>query len=729
MSDYEDDFESDFEDDFEEDFVAPNNNNIKDQPVIVNKNVTVSKPTTTTLNSRTSTPSLVNNAVREAMLLMNMENEAILEKKGKQELEDKLKQENQEIIFQQKAIKVKPTMSKEEKEKYDKMKKRYDRATMISDLISMDLVGSELFDLPPLSDFELYQRSFIKSGSMTATVQCPSVNERKDSSVNTINSLQISRSVQAPEDLGISNKSNPRNSMDRFKFNSMALGRFLKAVGPVCDRILESNELVVGGKKIETTTNNSTFKFSASSSTFLHPVTSKREVKEILFTNNNRLIVCYGSCQGGYIDDKGVICIWDPLSPKYPIGILVCDCSLTSVCCLPDRPNIVVAGSSDGSLIVWDANQFPTQRQVGKETISVIYPSYCTASFFNETHLMPVKRVLAVGYNLSIFAKQSRTVDNYIISMDEGGNIIYWLVAFLSQQAISETEYGLSIGGKVKLVNSGKLNVFGEPFPELNLKPDIDDEKFGSLIFRTTEKKENDIHEQEVLPSISAASFIDIDPSNTSQLLIGTDFGKILRRGRFEHNIKPYNICKRKNSYPAIFDISPIKATCIDFNIFLPHFFLVGFEDGSFNLYINDYEDPIINFKHYTSSPILDIKWSASDPSLFFVLTISDDLLILKLSNQNPDKLIFREKLTLKEGEISSRVTSNLGLPALSQKQKAFDILVKGSKDTKIQPNNNIAIGYANGNVDLHWTQLPFPNTDLEYYLKELEKEIKSYIC
>lgn len=223
---------------------------------------------------------------------------------------------NQEESF--KAIKIKPTLSKEEKERLEKIQKKYDRATKLLELISLDNISFEIIDLPPLSDYEMYQRSFGKDTTLNTSTQCPPIDERKEMGMNTIPQTQVSKGVQAPEDIGISNKSTPKNSMDKFKFNSLTLSRFLKAVYPVCDRILESNtdskSTSEDAKKRE-----SMFKFSSNYSVFSTPLTKDREVREITFTKDNQMLVCYGPSKSeSCILEEGLICIWDPLNERSP---------------------------------------------------------------------------------------------------------------------------------------------------------------------------------------------------------------------------------------------------------------------------------------------------------------------------------------------------------------------------------------------------------------------------
>jgi hypothetical protein len=79
---------------------------------------------------------------------------------------------------------------------------------------------------------------------------------------------------------------------------------------------------------------------------------------------------------------------------------------------------------------------------------------------------------LPLGYNQS-FKKKTSAIDSMqVISLDEQGTLIFWSVTNLSQEydvqmathtcrTISETDFGLRVGSKVKLIHSGRKNVFG----------------------------------------------------------------------------------------------------------------------------------------------------------------------------------------------------------------------------------------------------------------------------
>ena len=248
---------------------------------------------------------------RQAMLLMSKENESILDQKKQ------ATSQQPEAFSERRVIKIKQTLTKEEKEKLEKVQKKNERSVKLLELISLGNVNFEVVDLPPLSDYELYQRSFAKGASSQTAVQCPPLEDLKEFGVNTVSNQQVSKSIQAPEDLGISTRSTPKNSMEKFKFNSLTLARFLKSVAPVCDKILEANSSNSTGSE-QVSKRESSFKFSSSFTAFSCDFTVGRIVKEVIFSKDNQMIVCYGRQSETSEDVEGLVCVWNILNDKIP---------------------------------------------------------------------------------------------------------------------------------------------------------------------------------------------------------------------------------------------------------------------------------------------------------------------------------------------------------------------------------------------------------------------------
>jgi len=211
--------------------------------------------------------------------------------------------------------------------------------------------------------------------------------------------------------------------------------------------------------------------------------------------------------------------------------------------------------------------------------------------------------------------------------------------------------------------------------------------------------------------------------------LVGTDYGQILRKGRFVENIKPYNIVKRKDGYSSHIDHITSRVTCLDFSIFLPEYFLAGFDCGMFGLYLRGYEDPVMMFRSNPNSAIVDIKWSACNPSIFFVFSSDDQLMVFDLAQS--EKLVSSEVVSLKSQQKDrlNRVSCKLGVLSLSQKGKAQQIL-EGKLDAlkSFSKSDRLAIGYSDGRVDLHWVETN-QETDLKATIDLVGSQLRTYVC
>ena len=61
---------------------------------------------------------------------------------------------------------------------------------------------------------------------------------------------------------------------------------------------------------------------------------------------------------------KAVLLVWDATSPDYPINVLVGDGNLTCASFSPNHSFIVIAGTEDGNLLVWDLREARTAQTI-----------------------------------------------------------------------------------------------------------------------------------------------------------------------------------------------------------------------------------------------------------------------------------------------------------------------------------------------------------------------------
>jgi hypothetical protein len=95
---------------------------------------------------------------------------------------------------------------------------------------------------------------------------------------------------------------------------------------------------------------------------------------------------------------KGILTVWDIHNPSRPSFILVCEGTATACAFSPAKPDLVVAGSDEGALWVWDLSAAGIAsrdaKAVGRITVAdapvpVVSPVFSTASVLSA-HSMPV---------------------------------------------------------------------------------------------------------------------------------------------------------------------------------------------------------------------------------------------------------------------------------------------------------------------------------------------------
>lgn len=60
-----------------------------------------------------------------------------------------------------------------------------------------------------------------------------------------------------------------------------------------------------------------------------------------------------------------VIGIWDAATEPYKLlNMLISECHITSVCFSPNANHLVIAGSNEGNVLVWDLREQPTPHAI-----------------------------------------------------------------------------------------------------------------------------------------------------------------------------------------------------------------------------------------------------------------------------------------------------------------------------------------------------------------------------
>jgi len=343
---------------------------------------------------------------------------------------------------------------------------------------------------------------------------------------------------------------------------------------------------------------------------------------------------------------KSLLCVWRLNQPHTPAKILYCDGE--PLCCgLSPRGYIAYAGMREGSIALWDLREKPMlHRTIRTESVLFImrHPSYSTANWIGENHLFAVHKIILLSAAAMRDFRGKSKIDNHssfqIATLDESGSTNIWTVAELQTGSLagSETDFGLNIGSRVKLI------------------------------------KTKTISKSETLRTCSAVD-LECHPQDASELLVALSNGVVSRWRRFGSQPTPSNyVTLDEGSYATSFDEkssdwalhwelidrettntkmksrisgrspsrksttigveimspspSPFYAqkdacTCISVSPFVPDYFLVAYQSGHVNLFATLQGTPIKTWAPFGGESISKIRWSNFRPAVFYALDIS----------------------------------------------------------------------------------------------------------
>ncbi|KAG8009524.1 WD repeat-containing protein 60 [Nibea albiflora] len=135
------------------------------------------------------------------------------------------------------------------------------------------------------------------------------------------------------------------------------------------------------------------------------------------------------------LDSCTIICIWNIWEPSRPQKVLVYESEVQCCCFSPGKAILVFAGTSVGSVVLWDLREHSSNHyrlKIGEDEWTLRQPTFST---------------------------ESSGLSFQLASLDESGVLNFWVVVELpkANEAGSATDLGLRPGGKVKLLHSSSL--------------------------------------------------------------------------------------------------------------------------------------------------------------------------------------------------------------------------------------------------------------------------------
>ncbi|KAJ3226324.1 WD repeat-containing protein 60 [Clydaea vesicula] len=534
--------------------------------------------------------------------------------------------------------------------------KRLKRWKDLKNLIDLDIVEFQILDLQPLNEYELYIRSFGSSNSVQSATQWDADRLEKDTQCD---DWEVEdKWTQAPAEgskevdncfpdlpwltengLKEDYEEEERRIKKRealfknTKIDSLRIVKFLRKSSQVMEFLLEENtvESGISGNFVK----EAEISFAKGQIEITLPLFLKgRNVKSVTYSPVDPRIFLtllskpVNKNTSGVWDNKGLILMWRLTEPTHPLRILTCECE--PMCCTfgTTKPNLIFAGTKDGSIQVWNLNDVEKLSETITivKTIYIIQkPSYSTDALFfeNTCHQGMIKSIVSLDqFEINQKKKKNSLLEgeekfSQFCTIDEFGFVQFWNCVEIKNYGLEiDLDLGMNIGSSIRVIKDAGFNC---------VLPRI----MNYVQVSTTE--------------------IKFRPSDKSKFLIGTDYGLILNQNKFYSEIKNNRNILSIKEYPSYFKQSPQtlkldSANSINFNNFNKDLFLVGFDSGKISLFNIKYESEIQsweipnltkNKEHTKNNSILKVLWSTQRPSVFFILLKTGLFFIFDLSLNN----------------------------------------------------------------------------------------------
>ncbi|KAJ8306901.1 hypothetical protein KUTeg_014985 [Tegillarca granosa] len=357
------------------------------------------------------------------------------------------------------------------------------RATDLKQMIELDVASFDLFDMPPVKEYDLYIRSF----GRTDTTQTNDDNVDRDIQTDEIDTRQKWTQHPAEDYVGCGRGDGEKDLDEEEQAEKLQkpdvgrLDKFVRNAGQVISILLEEE---------------------------------RASYKQTDINDNKSHI----------ISDKGIVCVWNTNDPSYPQRILACESQPTCCCFSPYKASVAFAGMVDGSICVWDLREPSSlHRSVNFDDTQHLlrFPTYNTAGIveIDNHHSCVTTLNPIVSYSRGTDKDDDDASEDLtsgmsfqLVSSESHGLLNFWVVAEIAHpdMAGSEMDLGLSPGGRVKLVKSSFIKLDN---------PQRDGKVGGNL--RTFE--------------------MQISPYDPNHYYVGTDLGSVLHGLRFGSRAYPYS--------------------------------------------------------------------------------------------------------------------------------------------------------------------------------------------
>ncbi|XP_078137014.1 cytoplasmic dynein 2 intermediate chain 1 isoform X2 [Sander vitreus] len=509
--------------------------------------------------------------------------------------------------------------------------KQKKRSTELLRLIDLDFsMTVSLLDLPPVNEYDMYIRTFGTANTKQAYVQCNEDNADRDIQTEEIEVCE--KWTQHPPEhngaCGDPNLSQEARDKSEMNFNSQRLTAFLRSASQVMVVLLEEDRAERKSlSKLSSQTDTLSFSDGSLQLNTKLPFLYGRRISLLHFSQVQRhtmMSVHSPTTKPSAVrlDSCTIICIWNIWEPSRPQKVLVYESEVQCCCFSPGKAILVFAGTSVGSVVLWDLREHTSDHyslKIGEDEWTFRQPTFSTDAvmagsghFSSVTSVEVVPSTVAGGLRpevpLLASEEESAGLSFQLASLDEIGVLNFWVVVELpkANEAGSPTDLGLRPGGKVKLLHSSQLLTAERVSPR-------DAAKTGPL--QTLHFK-----------------FL---PTDSNHFFIGTNMGLV--NHETSHGLKaPPKFYRFQEA-----GVRPVDVTSIHFSPFRQHLFLVGCGDGSIRLHAVSHEQPVAEWKNSTAGePVVSLQWTQTRPTVFCVLDAASNLHIWDLLKNDSEPVV-----------------------------------------------------------------------------------------
>uniref|UniRef100_A0A8C6VPZ2 Dynein 2 intermediate chain 1 n=1 Tax=Nothobranchius furzeri TaxID=105023 RepID=A0A8C6VPZ2_NOTFU len=537
--------------------------------------------------------------------------------------------------------------------------KQNKRGAELLRLIDLDYSTTfSLLDLPPVTEYEMYIRHF-GNANTKQNVFCRNTLSRKKAHFMYYYYFFILTDPKS------SQEARDKTNSD-LCFDSHRLASFLQSASQVMVVLLEEDEAERKSlRKLKIQTESLSFSDGSLQLNTSLPFLLGRHISLVHFSQVQRhtmLSVHMPTVKASAVrlDSNTIICIWNIWEPSRPQKILLYESEVQCCCFSPGKSTLVFAGTSVGSVVLWDLRERASNHyslKIGEEDWTFRQPTFSTDAVMSSSgHLSSVTSVEVVPFTVAglssevplLASKEELTGLSFqLASLDQSGVLNFWVVLELpkANEAGSPTDLGLRPGGKVKLLHSSSLLAADRT----SSRDVVNTRQFQALLLK-------------------------ILPTDSNHFFIGTDLG-LVSHGT-SHGLKALPKFYRFQEVEE----RPVDISSIHFSPFKLHLFLVGCGDGSIRLHAVSRDRPVAEWRSSTAGePLVSLQWSQTRPTVFCGLDAASNLYIWDLLESDAQPVI-KERLT------ADRVTA---------------MSVFG--DSGQQTYSGVALAHQSGKIELHY--------------------------